>query len=165
MTYSQQDHSTYTVSEDSSQKWQSVRSNSRERLSRVAEILKAASKETLVELKAGTAEIDGVSREALEKLIAEHKETDFNQDSVRGWQPLLWDLGGVVQERKSGVLQPIAVRLAEALSHFDAEMSRRYGDRYRPVSSPVSWLQTRLSRYGSQSDDTEVKRVEIEVVD
>ncbi|PSN18255.1 hypothetical protein C7271_13465 [filamentous cyanobacterium CCP5] len=147
------------------QSWQSVRSVGRQRLGRLGEILKAASKESLSELKAGTVEMEGLSREALERLIAEQKKAEFTEETARGWRPLLWDLGAIAQERKSDWLKQLATRLAQEIERFDGEMNHRYSDRYRPVSRPVNWLQTRLSRYGNQARQTDTAQpVEVEIV-
>lgn len=61
--------------------WEKAQQDNRQRLARIGAIVKTAATETLVELKAGTTEIESLSRQSLADMIAELKATDAETPS------------------------------------------------------------------------------------
>lgn len=174
MTSSDQTHTGPHTSDDVAQeKWQTVRSVGGQRLQRIGQILQSASKEMLTELKDGTTELEGASREALETWLAEQPEAEakspqHDESSVRGWKSIFGDLGAIAQNRKSVWLHRLAQQLSKDLSRFDADMHHRYGDRYERFRQPISWLKNQLHRYGDarpEEAEPTTTSVEVEVME
>jgi hypothetical protein len=67
--------------------WEKAQQENRQRLARIGAIVKTAATETLVELKAGSTEIESLSRQSLADMIAELKATDAETPSPSVSEP------------------------------------------------------------------------------
>jgi hypothetical protein len=150
---------TSTVQDKVKTDWQQVQTEGGQRLSRIRDIFKAASSEALGELKAGTNELQTLSRKSLAEMIAQLKETEQTEQTeqsivfeaevesdatdltlagepesaaVPTWRQLFIDFWHIANDHKGEWTQQMLARLLIQMDQFDADMTAEYGERYRP---------------------------------
>jgi hypothetical protein len=186
---------TNTVQDKVKTDWQQVQSEGGQRLSRIGKIFKAASSEAFDELKTGTDEIQIISRKSLAEMIAQLKETEAEEGTANAvvletevesdatdlvvaeepsdaaeiptWRQLFVDFWHIANDRKGEWTKDLLARLQIQLGRFDAEMTKEYGERYRPFQRLVKLIRTLVDAAHSRLSkaEAETKPVSIEVVD
>lgn len=139
--------------------WKQVQSEGSQRLGRIGKIFKAASSEAFDELKAGTDEVQTLSRKSLAEMIAQLKETEAaaakadaivletevesdatdlvmaeepEATEVPTWRQLFVDFWHIANDRKGEWTQDVLARLQIQMDKFDTHMVEEYGERYTP---------------------------------
>lgn len=185
---------TNTVQDKVKTDWQQVQSEGGQRLSRIGKIFKAASSEALDELKAGTEEIQTISRKSLAEMVTQLKEaeaakaqpetiilddeveSDATDLAVAGeteaqavptWRQLFVDFWHIANDRKGEWTHDLLARLRIQMDRFDAEMTEEYGERYRPFQRLVKLIRALVeAAYERLSKaEAETKPVSVEVID
>jgi len=180
-----------SVKEQLGTDWQKAQETSAQRLSRIQKIVKSAASEAFSEIKIGSSEVQGLSREALANLVDSLKEKDaiaspqdapinsnvillegeaaggtWGSKALPTWRQLLTDLFGLVRERRTEWLQLLREQVKRYPAKVDQDLTVEYGDRYQRIKDEFKTVQ---SRYQTTAKSVKVeapaKPVEIEVLD
>lgn len=183
-----------TVQDKVKTDWQQVQSEGGQRLSRIRDILKAASSEAFVELKAGTNEIQTISRQSLAEMIAQLKEaeaaeatsdsivveTEVASDATElvvaeeteaveppTWRQLLTDFWHIANDRKGVWTKDMLARLQIQMDKFDTHMVEEYGERYSPFRRLVKLIRLLVDTAYTRLNKAEenAQPVSVEVLD
>ena len=183
-----------TVQDKVKTEWQQVQSEGGQRLGRIRDIFKAASSEALGELKAGTDEIQTLSRKSLAEMIAQLRETEVKAatadsivletevetkdtglvvseesetQDIPTWRQLFVDFWHIANDRKGEWSKDVLARLQIQINRFDTEMTKEYGERYRPfqrlVKLILALVDAAYNRLNREEDAS--KPVSIEILD
>jgi c-di-AMP phosphodiesterase-like protein len=174
--------------------WQQVQSEGGQRLSRIGRIFKAASSEAFDEFKAGTDEIQTISRKSLAEMIAQLKEAEAHEakaDSIvlesevesdatdlvvadeteaaeiPTWRQLFTDFWHIANDRKGEWTQDLLARLQIQMDKFDTHMVEEYGERYAPFRRLVRVIRFLVdTAYNRVSKaEKDSKPVSVEILD
>lgn len=167
---------------------QQAKQETQHRAERISDILKVATSMTFEEIKAGSTELQTLTRqsiaELLEELQASSKEkpsddgTPENADpqpphqaenSAPTWRELVNHALEIVRDRKEDWLQQLKGYWHDNVAQFDHDMAEEYGDRYRNTKSffqqVKSWFLTTHSTNQSSPAEAQNQPIQIEVVD
>lgn len=174
--------------------WKQVQSEGSQRLGRIGKIFKAASSEAFDELKAGTDEVQTLSRKSLAEMIAQLKETEAaaakadaivletevesdatdlvmaeepEATEVPTWRQLFVDFWHIANDRKGEWTQDVLARLQIQMDKFDTHMVEEYGERYTPFRRLVKVIRFLVdTAYNRVSKaEKDSKPVSVEVLD
>lgn len=180
-----------SVKEQLGTDWQKAQEASAQRLSRIQRIVKAAASEALSEIKTGSSEVQGLSREALANLVDSLKEQDAiaspqdapinsnvilieggvaegtsGEKALPTWRQLLTDLFGLVRERRTEWLQLLREQVKRYPTKVDQDLTVEYGDRYQRIKDQFKKAQSRYQTTAKgMKVDAPAKPVEVEVLD
>lgn len=183
-----------TVQDKVKTDWQQVQSEGGQRLSRIRDIVKSASSEAFVELKAGTNEIQTLSRKSLADMIAQLKEaeataakadaivleTDVESDAtdltlaeepkatdVPTWGQLFKDFWHIANDRKGEWTEDMLARLQIQMDKFDTRMVDEYGERYAPFRRLVKVIRFLVDTAYNRlkTAEEEAQPVSVEILD
>lgn len=173
---------TNTVQDKVKTDWQQVQSEGGQRLSRIRAILKAATSEAVEEFKAGSNEIQALSRQSLADMISQLKEdeqpegpvdpivietamasdaNDLTVAEVKGaaevptWRQLFIDFWHIANDRKGEWSLHMLSRLRLQMDQFDADMVEHYGERYRPFQRLVKLIRALVEVAYNRLNQTE----------
>ncbi|MGF1521497.1 MAG: hypothetical protein ACFBSF_04160 [Leptolyngbyaceae cyanobacterium] len=179
---------TTTTTEQTKTDWTQARDDNKQRAARVREILKAAALETFSEVKAGSADLNVLTRKSMDTWLEEQATAAKSVESVNNvdaqpadamntegeaaiptWRELILRSFGIVRDRKGDWLQQFRNHLKEQAAKFDADMSEEKGDRYRKVKSVfqrlIAWVESNRNQVTQETPSQEAEPVNIEVID
>lgn len=178
---------TTTTTEHTQTDWAQAREDNKQRAARVREILKAAALETFSEVKAGSADLNVLTRKSmdawLEEQAAAATETAGDTVSVQPtvatdtegeaaiptWRELILRSLGIVRDRKGDWFQQFRTHVKEQAAKFDADMTQEKGDRYRKAKSLfqrlIAWVEANRHEDTHKASSEESQPVNIEVID
>ncbi|NER79888.1 MAG: hypothetical protein F6K42_09950 [Leptolyngbya sp. SIO1D8] len=180
---------TTTNKEHPKTQWQQTKQEGKQRADRISEILQAAASETFSEIKAGSVELNDLTRQSVAEWLEELKAsseatvadsqnpaantaqatTDSSEPAVPNWRELLMQSLEIVRDRKGDWLQQLLDHWQEQTAKFDADMTKEHGDRYGKVKTffqrVISWLESIRKPSTSAANSQDIKPVTIEVVD
>lgn len=174
--------------------WKQVQSEGSQRLGRIGKIFKAASSEAFDELKAGTDEVQTLSRKSLAEMIAQLKETEAaaakadaivletevesdatdlvvaeepEATEIPTWRQLFVDFWHIANDRKGEWTKDVLARLQIQMDKFDTQMVEEYGERYAPFRRLVKVIRFLVdTAYNRVSKaEKDAQPVSVEVLD
>ncbi|MEL6381024.1 MAG: hypothetical protein AAFQ89_00840 [Cyanobacteria bacterium J06626_18] len=178
---------TTTTTERTQTDWTQAREENKQRAARVREILKAAALETFSEVKAGSADLNVLTRQSMDAWLEEQVaattksagETVSVQPTVATdtegkaaiptWRELILRSLGIVRDRKADWFQQFRTHLKEQAAKFDADMTEAKGDSYSKAKSLfqrlVTWVESNRHQDTHATPSEESQPVSIEVID
>ena len=185
---------TNTAPEKIKTEWQQVQSEGGQRLGRIRDIFRTASSEALGELKAGTNEIQTLSRKSLAEMIAQLKEaeapaatadaivmeTEVESDAtdlviaeepeaaeIPTWRQLFIDFWHIANDRKGEWTKDMLARLQIQMDKFDTHMVEEYGERYAPFRRLVKVIRFLVDTAYNRlnKDESNAQPVSVEILD
>ena len=186
---------TTTTTEYTKTDWSQAREENKQRAARIREILKAAALETFTEVKAGSAELNILTRQSVDTWLEEQEaavavemteladseriqpadslkssESDTEGEAeIPSWRDLILRSWGIVRDRKGDWLQQFRTHLKEQATKLDADMTEEQGDRYRKVKSLfqqlIAWVESKRHQAAHTATSQKAQPVNIEVID
>ncbi len=164
-----------------------AKTEGKQRVDRISDILKAAASMTIEEIKAGSSEIHVLTRKSVAELLAELNLVGASADTLDGvaedalhgetsgdipppaWSTLLSRTVAGIRDRQGDWWEQLKSHLAADFGLFDADMTESYGDRYlwlkTKVQTVAAWMRGTEPHPDQQPSDKDVQPITIEVLD
>jgi len=164
--------------------WEQTRTENQRRAERIRQLFQAAAADAFVEIRAGAADLNDVTRKSVadrltalehgDDTAADPKATATSDAAIPTWRSLMLKTLGIVRDRQGDWAEQAKQRWQTQAAKVDGTLTEEYGDRYHRAKSifqrVLTWLgeaqaHGRSSHQPGQPSEPAATPVTIEVID